>query len=387
MRQLVIILIFTSLLSCQNHNEQKLMNDSMDAKQNIQMRFQEIIDSVYSSYPKTKGISIHIESPDHNISWTGSVGWADSAAQRKLLPEDPALIASNTKTYVAASILRLVEEDLISIEQSIDELITPKTDSLLISGGYDTKAIKVKHLLSQTSGLNEYTRSSTYLNKTINEPDYQWTRWEQMVLTINDLRPLSQPGQSFSYSELNSLLMGEMLEVQTGLPFYSAMRKLLRFEKFDIHNTWFYTLEDYPVNLNPLVHQFATDYKVDSYTLNPSFDLYGGGGLAATPKDVSKFTQYLFEGKLFNKPETSQLLFTEIPTSDGLPCEYYFGITKFNLGDYTCYGHGGFWGTTAQYFSELNASVSVFLMERDEWPRYKIILEKVAIELEKQKSQ
>jgi len=32
--------------------------------------------------------------------------------------------------------------------------------------------------------------------------------------------------------------------------------------------------------------------------------------------------------------------------------------------------------------NKLNASVSVFLMERDEWPRYRIILEKVAVELD-----
>jgi len=30
------------------------------------------------------------------------------------------------------------------------------------------------------------------------------------------------------------------------------------------------------------------------------------------------------------------------------------GIAKTKLGDFTAFGHGGFWGTTAQFFPELN---------------------------------
>lgn len=46
------------------------------------------------------------------------------------------------------------------------------------------------------------------------------------------------------------------------------------------------------------------------------------------------------------------------------------GIAKTMLGKYECYGHGGFWGTTTQYLRVLNASVTIFLMEREEWTKY-----------------
>lgn len=77
--------------------------------------------------------------------------------------------------------------------------------------------------------------------------------------------------------------------------------------------------------------------------MHPSFDVYGGGGIASTTKDVAKFTQLLFTGKLFESQESKKLLYETILTTDSLDNNYYMGIAKTQLGKYTAYGHGGFW--------------------------------------------
>ncbi|MBK7481603.1 MAG: serine hydrolase [Flavobacteriales bacterium] len=72
-------------------------------------------------------------------------------------PEAPFLIASNIKTYVSATILRLVEEHQLNLNDPVGPLITEKSRALFTSDGYDLQAITLRHLLSHTSGLDSYT--------------------------------------------------------------------------------------------------------------------------------------------------------------------------------------------------------------------------------------
>ena len=72
-------------------------------------------------------------------------------------------------------------------------------------------------------------------------------------------------------------------------------------------------------------------------------------------------------------------------TQDEIPSKYYMGIQEREIGGLKTYGHGGFWGTTVQYFPDLNTSIAVFLMERDEWPVYLELIAKVTEVLEQRK--
>lgn len=352
--------------------------------QSIKQQLQFIVDSMYKAVPNTKGIAMHVEAPNLNISWTGAAGWADGDTKRELLPTDPALIASVTKTYVAAATLKLVESGKLALDTSIEQLLSTKTANLLQETGYNLKGITLANLGTHTSGIETYVDLPYFQDLTHSEPNRIWTRDEQIALAMT-IEPKKQPDE-FSYSETNYLLLTEIIEQQTGLPFYESIRELLGYQRHNLKETWWVDLEKAPEHLSPLVHQFAGEFKVESYTLSHTVDLFGGGGIAATPKDVALFTQLLFTGKLFNQPETKELLYHSVSTSDRpdeKDLEYYMGIAKTDLGPYVAYGHGGFWGTTTQYFPQLNASVSVFLMERDEWLKYREILQQVAEVLDK----
>ncbi len=379
-----ILLASIMLLECTTKTADDTENQFVE-NMTTEIEFQSIIDSMFAAVPNIKGIGIHIESPDLGISWSYATGWTDKATNRKLLHNDPALIASITKTYVSAAILRLVENGNIRLDQSIGELLSKERVQQLKKAGYQVNRITVAHLNSQTSGIYDYVNTQLYQSKTTSAPSHIWTRDEQINLALLNA-PEFKPGEKFAYSEINNLLLTEIIERQTGMPFYAAIRQLLGYKKHGLNNSWFNWLEKAPKNLTPLVHQFATEYKVESYGLHPSFDVYGGGGIASTTENVTKFTQLLFTGALFEKEETKGNLFKTIPTADGVDNNYHMGIAKTKVGDFTAFGHGGFWGTTTQYFPELNTSVSVFLMERDEWPKYFEILEQVAKAIKIQKS-
>ncbi|MES2559811.1 MAG: serine hydrolase domain-containing protein [Bacteroidota bacterium] len=348
-------------------------------------RIQEIVDSVFKAHPETKGIAVHIEVPKYDLSWKGAVGFADSKG-RKLTPEMPANIASNTKTYVAAAMLRLIEQGKLKTTEPIAKIISDKSNRLLIRGGYNTEQITVAHLLTNTSGIFDFVNTQQYQNLTQSDPGHRWTRDEQIQLAIDSGLFTVKAGEQFAYSETNYLLLTEIIEQKTQLPFHLAVRTLLKFEKLKLNSTWFLLQEDYPKGVLPLVEQTATAYNVNSYRLDYSFDAFGGGGLASTVTDLARFSQYLFSGNIFEKQSTQELLYTTIATTDGLAPSYSFGLMHTNVAGYKAFGHGGFWGTQVKYIPEVDLTIAVFVMERDTWPVYNILIEEVVREIVKQKT-
>ncbi len=99
--------------------------------QSIETKFKNLIDSVYAAHPASVGIMVHVEAPDQGISWSGTVGYSEKNANTTLKPDQPAWIASNTKTYVSATILRLVEDGKLSIDEPIEKLLSDKPANYL----------------------------------------------------------------------------------------------------------------------------------------------------------------------------------------------------------------------------------------------------------------
>jgi len=323
--------------------------------------FQNVLESFYFENPDLIGIMVHIEAPDKNISWSGAVGLSDKNDTIKIDPDQPMLIASNTKTYVSAAILRLVEQGKLSLNSAIDTLISETSQKILSNDGYNLKNIQIKHLLSHTSGIFDYNDSKTMSEKVNQQPDYKWTRAEQIKLAADEGEPLAEPAEMFKYSDTNYLLLTEIIEKLTGKVFYTSMRELLKFDQFDLSNTWFYSLEDSLVQTKPLIYQYNRTWNTSTKTESPTFDLYGGGGLATTTSDLAIFTHLLFTGKIFDNPETSNLLYTRIETKEPNQSHYMLGIKEFEIMGETVYGHSGFWGTATRYFPEENITFSVSL--------------------------
>jgi len=122
----------------------------------LQTIFQSKIDSIYEKNKDAVGIIVHVEAPKQNISWSYAKGVSDIKTNEVLKHQQPVLIASNTKPYVAAAILRLVEKGQVTIDQPIKNLLSKKTRQLLEKDGYDLNAITIKNLLSHTSGIQDY---------------------------------------------------------------------------------------------------------------------------------------------------------------------------------------------------------------------------------------
>ncbi len=376
-----ILLLFLSIVlieSCAVKKAGKLTSDSKV------LRFQTIVDSIYNVHPDAIGLMVHIESPEQKISWSGAAGYSDFKTKTTIENDQPALIASSIKTYIAATILRLVEDGKLRIDQPIENLITSASKKLLSEDGYDLATIQVKHLLSHTSSIEDYVCAKhveKYFKFIDENKKYRWTRDEQIALTVERGDPLGKAEDVFNYADANYLLLTEIIEQVTGEVFYTAIRTLLRYEELGLDATWFYTLEEKPKNVKPLAHQYYGKYNWDSYEIDPSFDLYGGGGIACTTEDLAQFSYHFFNGAIVKDKAVKDLIFTKVKTKEEQQNKYYLGLSESEIEGLTAYGHGGFWGTVVQYIPELNTSIAVYVLERDKRILRKDILEAIVKEM------
>lgn len=295
-------------------------------------------EKVVGSVPPGTGVSLAYVGKDATT--------ATFAAGDNVSSDDIFRVASNTKPYVAATVLRLWEDGKIKLDASIRDYVDPAYIAALDSDGYDTAAITVRHLLSHTSGIADHTRTKEFGQVLDTRPQTAWTRDTQLDALVRWTDPVGKPGEKFYYSDDGYCLLGNLIERMTRKPLAVAVHDILDYDKLGLSTTYWETQEPPAARAGRRAHQFFDDGR-DTYDWNPSLDMYGGGGLVATPTDLGRFMFALFEGKVFKRPETLQLMISK----EGLPADspYRLGIFEFEAGGKKIYWHSGFWGTAAFY--------------------------------------
>jgi len=128
--------------------------------------------------------------------------------------------ASLTKVVATApSILMLVEEGLIRLDERVTDYL-PK-----FSGG--NSRITVRHLLTRSSGLR---------------PDLDlepvWSGYETGIAMAYREVPVAKPGEKFIYSDINFILLAEIVRQVTGLRIDEFARERI-FEPLGMRETMF----------------------------------------------------------------------------------------------------------------------------------------------------
>jgi D-alanyl-D-alanine carboxypeptidase len=323
----------------------------------LPQRLQALLDSSFAASRNVPGLILRVDAPKLNLAWQGAVGSFDKATGEKLLPEHTVRTASNTKTYIAATILRLHEQGKVDLDAPIAKYLSPESIKTLKRGSYDPQAITVRMLLHHTSGLFDYAMSAPFSNAVATNFGHRWTRAEQLAFASDSGKPVGKPNEVYSYSDTGYILLGELIERVSGLSMWQAVRELLGFAQHGIQATYFETLDSVPPGTPPRAHQYLDS--TDTYTLDASHDLYGGGGIVSNMENMAKFYRALVRGELFEKKETIALMLE--PTAQSLkerPGGYGMGIGQGKVGEVVCYGHSGYWGTTARYCPSIDLAVA-----------------------------
>ncbi|MDO1559582.1 serine hydrolase domain-containing protein [Brevundimonas sp. 2R-24] len=318
-----------------------------------------------------RGAAVWIAGAGVAEPYGAAAGLADVQAGRPMTVDTPLRIASNAKIFTAATVLRLWEQGRIDLDAPIGPLISPDLGALLRADGYDTSAITVRHLLSHSGGLYDHGSDPRFIQAVLADPQHHWTRAELLGLMVEYADPPTPPGVRWRYSDGGYILLGDIIERITGLNLGQAVRRELRFDRLGLDGSWWEVMEGQPATAQDRAPQALGS--IDARDIHASMDLYGGGGLVMSAKDLATFFAALWEGRVFDRPETLQEMLWQ--GSHERADHYRLGVFVAERDGRRWYWHSGFWGTFVAYSPDLRVAMSGVTVNQDAFIRTKTLVE------------
>ncbi|MEV7910165.1 serine hydrolase domain-containing protein [Streptomyces griseus] len=262
---------------------------------------------------------------------TRTAGVADLESGRAMVgAEGRFRLASDTKAFTAAAVMRLVVDGRIRLDDRAGEHVPQ------LAG----HPVTVRQLLKQTSGLPEYT------------PLVDWTRpgssEEYLALALAE-PPVFRPGEDWGYSNTNYLVLGMVIDQVSGVGFRTYVeREILR--PLRLTDTYWPAPGELalrgPHARNYGVHPADPAAGRVDVTELPGHEFGASGGLVSTPGDLNAFWDGLFGGRLL--PGWAVRLMTRDTTDIGgrdvypAGSRYGYGVASVPLSCGGVYwGHGG----------------------------------------------
>ncbi|MFV8829828.1 serine hydrolase domain-containing protein [Alkalihalobacterium sp. APHAB7] len=251
-----------------------------------------------------------------DFSWEGAAG--------NLNVDDQYFIASVTKFYMTAVVLKLRAEKKLALEDPISNYFSADImDRLHVLNGFDySKDLTIKHLISNTSGLPDYfaykqPSGESVASELMKGKDQKWTL-EETVTLVKGLKPKFAPGQKgkVNYCDTNYKLLGRIIEKVTGMSMADVFRTYI-FEELNLSKTYVYedVNDTKPVSLN---------YKSNKIHLpNYLTSIPSEGGIVSTAKETMIFMKAFFAGRFFPKGEIEELKQWNMVF---FPGQFYYGI-------------------------------------------------------------
>lgn len=297
------------------------------------------LDGLQKANPAVPGFAISVIKDGAHFSAATGVAAPDATP---MTAQTPFRLASVTKTFVAAAVLRLHEQGRLGLDTAISEKLSEEHLRLLREDGYDVDAITIRHLLMHSAGLNDHFGTEEMRAMVFANPDRVWTATDQIRVMVDATDTLGAPGERFAYSDTGYVLLGEIIERATGKPLGEAVRELNRFDTL-----WLDGLRwegEAPSSHAPdRAHQWLSGF--DTFALHGSVDAFGGGGLIGDVVETARYFDALFGGAVFDDASTLELMTSAPSHPPGSP--YRMGLFTDTISDRQAFMHGGFWGVFA----------------------------------------
>ncbi|MDO7174075.1 serine hydrolase domain-containing protein [Mariniflexile sp. AS56] len=237
------------------------------------------------------GMSISV-SQQGDLIWSKGFGFSSKKPRARVQPDTTIFrIASISKSITALALAKLVDDKLIDLDSSIYNYIPgyPKKN-------YD---ITVRQLGGNLAGIRHYKDNIEYaLNK-------KMSITEGLDLFKNDSL-LFEPGTSFNYSTFGFVLLSEVMQNATHLPFDALVMDTI-FKPLNMTHT----MMDVSDAVVPNLTRFYRSSTVKKHVIaKPVCNEYkvAGGGFLSTSEDLIKFGNELITPKFVSKAALSQII-------------------------------------------------------------------------------
>lgn len=305
-------------------NEKKLMKTESDQD------LQQVLES-YSLKVGGAGLQATIIYPD-GTHWQGTSGFANIEQKCPMTRIHHLYIGSMTKLYTATLIMKQVEVDTISLDDTLDKWVSI----------HYANQISVKMLLGQRSGIPDYAWDPWFDFRYIFLPGKNWSNDE--LLDVLRGKPLHfEPGTKYEYSNSNYLMLGIVLEQVTGRSYAELLKELI-VDPLNLQDTSYQESSNwsiangYDVSLLHIGKRNVTGLRKSIVSGASS-----AGGILSNSYEMACFIQALFTGRIVKEPSLSimrnfkQTIDEDIPEQTG----YGLGIRRLTIGGEQLMGHTG----------------------------------------------
>ena len=233
-------------------------------------------------------------------------------------------IASITKTVVAASILKLEEEGLLSLDDTV-------ADHLSITNPNIDTSITIFQLLNHVSGLNGYMVEDLWA---MVEADFN-SAIPSQDLTDYVLPPYFEPGADYTYSNSNYLLLGMIIQAASEQTVGQVMRTRF-WTPLQLSNTYFGKDEvvQGPIaapwrdgNGDGMLTDISSEYGPAYHSV-----FFTAADVFTTVRDLSYWAHHLYAGNAISEASRIKMLdFLTIDSGSPFWDGYGLGVRRFYL--------------------------------------------------------
>jgi CubicO group peptidase (beta-lactamase class C family) len=254
-------------------------------------------------------------------------GYADRDRKIANTLDTPFLLGSMNKLFTGLAIGRLVEQGKLSYEDPLSKFVPDFPDP------ESAKRIKIKHLLSHTSGLPS-------LDPTFSPPGDRTVTVQTILDSIEKEPPQFEPGTKWSYSNTGLQLLGRVIEVVTGQDYYDYVRKNvyrrggMKRDPFpDYSRAGVAMAQPYEIEWDEGRPRWANQMVITTRRGGPA-----GGGIASA-LDLLRLGNAIYAGRIV-KPETLRLHASAKPDLASERYGYAFSV-RARMANRPLVGHGG----------------------------------------------
>jgi CubicO group peptidase (beta-lactamase class C family) len=257
---------------------------------------------------------------DGRIILERGYGWADRERTKRVRPDAPFWIASISKQFAAAAVLKLAERGRLSLQDSIGRLLP--------SVPPDKRSITVHQLLTHTAGLTQHYAADGIADR------------DAAVRAILAFPLGGVPGGGFEYSNDAYNLVAAIVEITSGRPYEDIVRGQLLGPAGPTH-TGFWGPADHPEVASILGREIP-----DTNVARPNWGFRGATGMYSTVGDLYRWYLALEGGRVLSEGSVRRLFTPYVKRgATGVGYGWFVSQTPRNTESiwtrgYESFGHG-----------------------------------------------
>ena len=211
-------------------------------------------------------------------------GYSDISTKEQLTDTLPFELASVSKTFTATAVLKLAEQNKLSLESPVKQYFP----------GFPYESVTIRELLTHRSGLPDYV----YMDNRYITDRQHYMNNADVVDIFCKKKPhlLFKPNSRFEYSNSNYAILAAIVQQVTGIKFQHYMHDSI-FAPLGMDHSFVFDFED------TVGHEYAHSHDAYGHKLGDvCFDgAVGDKGVYSTVEDMLKWDNALKSGEILSE--------------------------------------------------------------------------------------